>query len=131
MKKRIFNIVLILIICLVIFLGYFYLNNKYGFSINCAFYELTGYYCPGCGITRCLFAILRLKIYDAFMYNQLVFILLPFLGCFIGYRIYLYIFDKDDKIICKIPNYLWIMLLIVIIGFGILRNISYFDFLRP
>lgn len=131
MKKRIFNIVLILIICFFIFIGYFYLNNKYGFSINCVFHELTGFYCPGCGITRCLFALLRLDFYEAFMYNQLVFILLPFLVALIVYRIYLYVFDKQDKILVKVPNMVWILLLVIVIGYGIVRNISYFDFLRP
>ncbi len=131
MKKRIFNICLILLICLFIFIGYFYLNSKYGFSINCLVHELTGYYCPGCGITRCLFSLLKLDLYEAFMYNQLVFILLPFLVGLIGYKIYLYIFDKKDQFIKKIPNMVWILLLVIVIGFGIVRNISYFDFLRP
>ena len=131
MKKRIVNIVLILIICLFVFIGYFYLNNKYGFSINCVFHSLTGFYCPGCGITRCLFALLKLDFYEAFMYNQLVFILLPFLVALIVYRIYLYVFDKQDKILVKVPNMVWISLLVIVIGYGIVRNISYFDFLRP
>lgn len=131
MKKRIFNIVLILIICLFVFIGYFYLNDKYGFSINCVFHDVTGLLCPGCGITRCLFALLRLDFYEAFMYNQLVFILLPFLVALIVYRIYLYIFDKQDKILKKVPNMVWILLLVIVIGYGIVRNISYFDFLRP
>lgn len=131
MKKRIVNIVLILIICLFVFIGYFYLNNKYGFSINCVFHSLTGLYCPGCGITRCLFALLKLDFYEAFMYNQLVFILLPFLVALIVYRIYLYVFDKQDKILVKVPNMVWISLLVIVIGYGIVRNISYFDFLRP
>lgn len=131
MKKRIVNIILILIVCLFIFIGYFYLNNKYGFSINCLFHKYTGFYCPGCGITRCLFALLKFDFYEAFMYNQLVFILLPFLLFLICYRIYLYIFDKEDKIIKKVPNYVWILLLVIVIGFGIVRNISYFGFLRP
>lgn len=131
MKKRIINIVLILIFCLIVFLGYFYLNNKYGFSINCFFHELTGFYCPGCGITRCLFSLLKLDFYEAFMYNQLVFIMLPFLVILFCYKIYLYIFDKQDKILKKVPIVVWILLLVIAVGFGIIRNISYFDFLRP
>lgn len=131
MKKRLINIFLILIICLFIFIVYFYLNSIFGFSIPCHFHEITGYYCPGCGITRCLFSLLKLDLYKAFMYNQLVFILLPFLLFLIGYKTYIYIWDKPDKIIKNIPNIVWILLLIVVISFGVIRNIGYFDFLRP
>lgn len=131
MKKRLINIFLILIICLFIFIVYFYLNSIFGFSIPCYFHEITGYYCPGCGITRCLFSLLKLDLYKAFMYNQLVFILLPFLLFLIGYKTYIYILDKPDKIIKNIPNIVWILLLIVVISFGVIRNIGYFDFLRP
>ena len=131
MKKRLINIFLILIICLFIFIVYFYLNSILGFSILCYFHEITGYYCPGCGITRCLFSLLKLDLYKAFMYNQLVFILLPFLLFLIGYKTYIYILDRPDKIIKNIPNIVWILLLIVVISFGVIRNIGYFDFLRP
>lgn len=131
MKKRIFNIILLLISCFLLFVGYFYLNKEYGFDIPCIFHKLTGYYCPGCGITRCLFSILKLDFYQAFMYNQFVFILLPFLGIGILYKFYLYIVGKQDQLIKKIPNIVWILLLIITIGFGVIRNLNGFEFLRP
>ena len=131
MRKRIINVVLTLMACLIIFIGYYYLNGRYGFSIPCPFHNLTGYYCPGCGITRCLFAILNLEFYKAFMYNQLVFIMLPFLIFLIIYRVYVYILDKQDILIKKIPSVVWIIILIIVIGFGFIRNVSYFGFLRP
>lgn len=131
MKKRIFNILLLLISCFLLFVGYFYLNKEYGFDIPCVFHKLTGCYCPGCGITRCLFSLLKLDFYQAFMYNQFVFILLPFLVIGIFYKIYLYIVGKQDQIIKKIPNIVWILLLVITIGFGIIRNLNGFEFLRP
>lgn len=131
MKKRVFNIILLLISCFLLFVGYFYLNKEYGFDIPCIFHKLTGFYCPGCGITRCLFSILKLDFYQAFMYNQFVFILLPFLGCGIIYKFYLYIVKKQDQFIKKIPNIVWILLLIITVGFGVIRNLNGFEFLRP
>lgn len=131
MRKRIINILLLVLICLFIFVGYFYLNKEFGFDIPCVFHKLTGYYCPGCGITRCLFSILKLDFYKAFMYNQFVFILLPFFGLGFIYKFYLYIVNKQDKLLKKIPNVVWVILLVIAIGFGFIRNLDGFEFLRP
>ena len=131
MKKRIFKAIFFLILGILLLFGYYVLNKKTGFSIPCLIHETTGYYCPGCGITRMIFAILKLDFGKAFRYNQLVFILFPFLLLYLGYKIYLYILDKKDKIIVKIPNYVFVILLIIVIGWGIIRNFERFPFLRP
>ena len=111
-----------------VFLIYYILNKKFGFSIPCIFYKITGLYCPGCGITRLLFALVNLEFYESFKYNPWIFILIV-LGLF--YLICkLFIFLKFKKII-KIPNYVYITLIIISIIFGIFRNIPGFDFLGP
>ena len=71
-----------------------------------------------------MFAILNLDFHEAFINNPLVFIYLPFIGMYFLYLDYLYIYDKKDNIINKIPNYVWIILIIITIIYGILRNIS-------
>lgn len=83
---------------------FLYLNKNYGFYIPCLFHKLTNLYCPGCGITRCIVSLLKGNISAAFKYNQLVFILLPFLTVYFIYKIYLYLTNSQDKIIKKIPN---------------------------
>lgn len=131
MKKRIIKIILIIAISIIGLITYYYLNQNYNFSIPCLFHKITGYYCPGCGITRCLFSLLEGKIYQAFMYNQLVFILLPFFIIYFIYNSYIYIFNKENKLINKIPNYVYIILLIIVISFGIIRNLDFFPYLKP
>ncbi len=116
------------IMAISVFLIYYILNKKFGFSIPCIFYKITGLYCPGCGITRLLFALVNLEFYESFKYNPWIFILIV-LGLF--YLICkLFIFLKLKKII-KIPNYVYITLIIISIIFGIFRNIPGFDFLGP
>lgn len=131
MKKRIIKIILIIAISIIGLITYHYLNQYYNFSFPCLFHQITGYYCPGCGITRSLFSLLEGKIYQAFMYNQLVFILLPFFIIYFIYNSYIYIFNKENKLINKIPNYVYIILLIIVISFGIIRNLDFFPYLKP
>lgn len=123
-KKVIYKVVGFIILLLT----YYLLNLFFNISIKCPIYEFTHLYCPGCGITRCLFALIQLDFYKAFKYNQLVFILLPI--SFIYYIIYSYYYIKYNKRI-TIPKYISITILIIVLLFGILRNINYFSFIKP
>ena len=51
---------------------------------KCGFYALTGYYCPGCGMTRALHHLLRGDVLKAFQYNAILVVGIPVL-------IYLYV----------------------------------------
>ena len=123
MKKKI----TITIIFLILLITYLYLGNKLNVYINCPIKEITGLYCPGCGITRMLQAILQLNFYQAFRYNPLLFISLPF---FIFFTIE-GIITKKDPLYNKIPNKILITIIIIFIIYGILRNLPLFDFLAP
>lgn len=123
MKKKI----TITIIFLILLNSYLYLGNKLNVYINCPIKEITGLYCPGCGITRMLQAILQLNFYQAFRYNPLLFISLPF---FIFFTVE-GIITKKDPLYNKIPNKILITIIIIFIIYGILRNLPLFDFLAP
>lgn len=120
-KKRIISVT---ITSIVITIGYYFLNSIFNISIPCIFYEYTGLYCPGCGITRMLFSILRLDIYQAFRYNPLVFCL-----------IIIFLIKEFVNIILKkeyvFSSKITIIFLIITILFGIARNTSLFSFLAP
>lgn len=118
-----------LILTLISFLIiYFILSELLDVGIPCLFYEITGYYCPGCGITRLLFSLLKLDFYQAFRYNPLIFILIIITGI---YWLVKFILKKFMNISIEIPNYVYYILLVIVIIFGILRNIPMFDFLSP
>ena len=119
------KLILILISFLII---YFILSELLDVGIPCLFYEITGYYCPGCGFTRVLFFLLKLDFYQAFRYNPLIFILIIITGI---YWLVKFILKKFMNISIEIPNYVYYILLIIVIIFGILRNIPMFDFLSP
>ena len=127
-RKKIYYSFIIFICLFLLLLLYFYLNYYMSFSIPCLFHELTGLYCPRCGITRMIFSILQFDFYQAFRWNIFLFILIPI---FLGYGIVYYvdwIFDKTPPVL---PNWFWNILLFSAILFGILRNIPYFHYLIP
>ena len=123
MRKRILNVIKIYVILLLVFIGYYYINKYTGFYIPCIIREITGFKCPGCGITHCLFAIYNLNFKEAFYHNPLVFIYLPFIVAYFIYETYLYIYDKSDKILVKIPKVFEIILILITILYGVFRNI--------
>ena len=90
----------------------------------CPIKTITGLDCPGCGITRMFVALFYGNIYQAFRYNPLVFIELPI----IFILLVLYKFKKEYR---KVINIIFIVLLIITIVYGVLRNIPMFYFLAP
>ena len=90
----------------------------------CPIKTITGLDCPGCGITRMFIALFHGNIYQAFRYNPLVFIELPI----IFILLVLYKFKKEYR---KVINIIFIVLLIITIVYGVLRNIPMFYFLAP
>ena len=97
---------------------------KYKIGIPCIINKITGLYCPGCGATRAIYSLLELKFYQAFRYNILIVIFLPFGMAFLFYKYVL----KGKK---QIPNYIWFFIVIIVVLFGVLRNIPLFSYLAP
>ncbi len=54
--------------------------NHPGHYPTCPFLALTGYYCPGCGSTRAVHAIVNGDLVQALHRNPLTVVFLPFLG---------------------------------------------------
>lgn len=115
----------------VLFLGYYFLNTLFKFTIACPFYKITHLYCPGCGITRMFFSLFHLDFKAAFWYNPLVFILLPFFFFYYIYTNVIFIFDKENTLKNYMTKPVKVMLLVVVVLFGILRNIPALSFLAP
>ena len=123
MKSRIIKVVKIYSALILILVGYYFFSKYTGIAIPCIFRELTGYKCPGCGITHLFFDLFNLRFKEAFNDNQLVFILLPFIIIYHLYITYLYIYNKKDKILVKIPTFVIVIIIIITLLFGIIRNI--------
>ena len=96
---------------------------KYAFFPKCPFVMLTGgLRCPGCGSQRAIHALLHLDIKDAFLYNPMVIISIPFLILLVTASI---IKDTHPGFYKKMNSSLLVkLLLILIIFWRIFRNIA-------
>jgi hypothetical protein len=101
-----------------------------GFGIPCIFHTVTGLHCPGCGISRMFLSIARLDFKTAFQYNPLIFTISPIALFFIIRHYVLYIIYGKRKSE-KFEMVLLVIALVLLIIFGILRNLPTFSFLAP
>ena len=122
--KQIKNIIIIVVILII----YLIVGKIINIYIPCPLHKLTGLYCPGCGITRMLLAILRLDFYKAFRYNPLAFVLSPFAIFLLVDYIYKS-YKNKIPIYKRINKNVWYVLIFILLVYGVLRNI--FPILAP
>lgn len=127
MLKKIKILIFAILFLIVGFISMWYLN----ISIPCVYYELTGIYCPGCGMTRAFLSLLKLDFYQALRYNAFSIIVAVLLALYIFGAIYGWLFNKINFMEKKIPSLAWIIFIVALLVYGILRNIPLFSFLAP
>lgn len=103
-------------------------NAAGSFFPPCPFLELTGLFCPGCGITRALHALVHFDWARAVSMNALVVLSMPLLGAMalqgvsprplLPPAVARVVFDGRG----------WIVALVV---FGVARNLPWFAWLAP
>ena len=101
-----------------IVIAYHYLRARLPIlAMPCLLYTFTGYYCPGCGGTRAVYALLHLQLWRSFCYHPLV----PY-----GAAVYLWFMishtiEKLSRHRLRIgmkwnPAWLWIALVILVLN---------------
>lgn len=117
-------------LCLIFLIGYLVIGDYFQIFLFCPIKKVTGFYCPGCGITRMCLSILKGEFYQAFRYNPLIFVLLPFFFCYFIDSIFSSLRNRKP-FFSRLEPYLWYFLIVLFLGYGLIRNIPLFDFLRP
>lgn len=92
-----------------------------GYGIPCLFYKLTGWKCPGCGMTRAVVELWKGNFKEALKYNFLSLTIVPFICLYLLYRL------VHEELHNGEGFHTWeyavlIGLLIVIIGYAYVRN---------
>ncbi len=117
--KKIGKIILIVIFCIIAY--------EIGFNIPCPFKLLTGLDCPSCGITRMGISMMHGNFHRAFMYNQVLFVLTPFLSIYAIFFTYRYI-TKGISTIGKYEKIVLTIVSIILVLYGIVRNLPNYPY---
>ncbi|HHT51189.1 MAG TPA: DUF2752 domain-containing protein [Eubacteriaceae bacterium] len=112
-NKKEIKILVPIILVLGIFI--YFSDPLKGPILPCIFNRLTGYYCPGCGMSRAVHYLLHFNFKEAIKYNVLIFIIPPLLA------VYYYLKSKHHN---KQAKKLIIIILIITLVYGVLRNLS-------
>lgn len=97
----------------------------------CPLYQLTGLWCPGCGLTRATHALLRGDLGAAFGFNL-------FFPLFLGGIVFGWLawfrrsLGRPPRLaVSRLPMWVPIAAGVALIGFGVVRNLPGFEALRP
>ena len=125
MRNRYIKFSIFIIAAGAILLLYFFVEPKNGNLPKCFFHELTGLYCPGCGVQRSFHALLNGHILTAIDYNLLFILFLPL----IIYFILAFALGKKHPYSSFIYKSTFsFTVVIVVVSFWVLRNIPIMPF---
>ena len=91
-----------------------------GLFVPCMFYKLTGWKCPGCGITTMFYRLGMFDIHGAFLANPFLFVTGPFL---LAEIVYSFVLSCHNKPLPKWNNVLVWCYCGALIVFAVIRNI--------
>lgn len=121
-RKRTLKAGLVLIGLLSAGLFFAYGVLRWGWHLVCVFNWITGWKCPGCGVSRMCLSLLRLDFEQAFYWNPAVMICLPALAYLSGYILVRYVRFGDFQMRNWQQNLCWGMISVLLV-FGIARNL--------
>lgn len=122
-KERLCKLLTRCAIVLLVGLLYYLIICVTGKRIPCLYYTFTGFYCPGCGITRMAVSLLQLDFQKAFYYHPVLLCSLPFLGSCFGYQALRYVKTGETKLLWW-QNVIICLVIVALILFCVYRNIT-------
>lgn len=109
-------IVVMSCVCALVYL-YWHDPETVGAYPQCVFRSVTGFWCPGCGLTRGLYACLHGDIFTAIKMNPLVFVVAPVLAAIVCVARHTSTLKMIDVLACVLCLLFW--------GF---RNVPFWPF---
>lgn len=98
------------------------------FYPGCHLHQLTGLFCPGCGSTRCLHALIQGEFEEAARKNMIAFAVLPLVGAYALFWGFNWVLGNPVAWRYRISPRMGVFLVAILITFGILRNLPWHPF---
>lgn len=95
--------------------------QTFGFGIPCLFHRMTGYQCPGCGMTHAIAEIGKGNYQRAMQYNALSLTVFPAVCLYLLYR-FIWAEKKKRKEFFVWEYILLAILLMITLAYGYIRN---------
>lgn len=110
-----------------VFLVTYFNPTAAGFFPVCPLYSMTGFYCPGCGLTRGFHALFHGDVLGALGYNAFVPVYF-LLFAYFGISMFL-IVTRGRGLPLKItrPSLVYVFLIFLLV-FGVVRNLPFYPF---
>jgi hypothetical protein len=108
---------------------FFFNPSTHGFYPVCLFHSLTGLNCPGCGMTRALYALLHGDFRLALKDNVLFLASIAGLAAWSARYFFLKMRNQPATFLLP-PKLLWTFLGLAVV-FAVLRNLPGFEWLSP
>jgi hypothetical protein len=100
-------------------------------AVPCPFHAMTGWWCPGCGLTRATHHLLRGDVATALSYHALVPVVLG-VGVWVWLAWWLpAVGRRSPPGPATLPAPAWIALASALIAFAVVRNVALFTPLAP
>ena len=118
------SLLIVVILAVLLLFGFIYYAIDPSASTifpRCTFLELTGYKCPGCGSQRAIHALLHGDVAEAFRYNALLLIAVPWIALCLYAESHR---TRNPRLYARLnaPLLIWLFLAMVLIWW-VLRNI--------
>jgi hypothetical protein len=101
---------------------YYFNPTEYRFFPQCPLHALTGWQCPGCGTLRAIHALSHGHLQTAFQFNPLLILISPFIAWLLVRELWLESHGAHTNWNAIPAHAIW-AILIVLISYGILRNL--------
>ena len=127
-KKKTIAVFVFFLILICVY--YFFDPLKYSFFLKCPLKTITGYECAGCGVQRAFHSLLHFRFLEAFKFNPLFVISIPFLLMLVFIN-----FSKNPKLKVGVDRFIInkmfvFVVLIIVFVFSLLKNTDFYkDFI--